>query len=269
MGRIIYKDRSLQGLTQGSIISGLELARYNAYPVWGLIITPRCDLARGISVETIHILPIVDFESWYEIEGKILLVSKYKSNLKNKINKKIPKDFINGDIFESGFTNSELKELFENLEDNQTRSVLLDWMGQLDKEKEDLMNNIKNEMRSSLLENLISDKEQRFYLIEDWEKSNSIKIILLREIISISKDIAIKYKNGFVETELEKSILSANNLRISSGKDLNYEIIKEIRSPYIEHIMQRFAYNFTRIGVADRASTIINHIKQKLTDTND
>ena len=31
-----------------------------------------------------------------------------------------------------------------------------------------------------------------------------------------------------------------------------YHVCAEVRSPFIEHIMQRFSYNFCRVGVDDR-----------------
>ena len=267
MGRRIYKDRGLSGITQGSIISGLEINRYSEYPVWGLVITPRCDLARGISVETVHILPIVDLEAWYYVEGKQLLIDKHRTKLKEKINKKLPKDLCNGDVFESGFSNNELKKFFNDITDPKVRETVINWIELLDKDDNVLLSNSsKSDSISSLIDNLFNDKEKRFYLIEDWKNPNSTKVILLREILCVSRDIAQKFKAGFTEKEYTATTLKLNNLRTTKEKTLTYEIQKEILSPFIEHIMQRFAYNFTRIGVTDRTPSIIDQIKQKLTE---
>ena len=266
MERRIYRERSLSGITQGSIITGLELHRYSHFPVWGLVITPRCDLARGISVETVHVLPVVDLEAWYEIEGKCLLVDKYRAKLKEKINRKVPEDLSKGDIFESGFSNIELKEIFNGLADINRRSELVSLIEMLDKEDSELLSlSSKTDSINSLINNLFSDKEKRFYLIEDWNNPNSSKVILLREILSISRELARKYQDGFTEKDYSESLLNSNNLRTSKAQTMTYEIQIEILSPFIEHIMQRFAYNFTRIGVTDRTSSIIDQIKIKIT----
>lgn len=190
MERKIYRDRNFQGLTQGSIISGLEIERFSNYPVWGIVITPRCDLARGISVETVHVLPVVDLKAWFEVEGKYLLVNKYRGKLKDKINKKLPKDFIDGDVFESGFTNKELKELIADLADLPDKHNLIDWLEKLDKKDDDLISESQNkDSITSMIDNLSSDKEKRFYLVEDWEHPRSTKVILLREILRINREL--------------------------------------------------------------------------------
>ena len=52
---------------------------------------------------------------------------------------------------------------------------------------------------------------------------------------------------------LEKGSINEDdelNLKIEET-DL-YHICAQVRSPFIEHIMQRFSYNFCRVGVEDR-----------------
>lgn len=265
MERRIYKSRGIQGITQGSIISGIRLERYEDKPVWGLIITPRCDLARGISVETVHFLPLVDFDTWFDREGKYILVNKYKFNLREKINDKLPKDIFSGDVFESGFSNQELKELIEGLDNCTNKQNLIQWLDMLGKRDVELFGAAHTSKNfESFAKNLSNDGEKRYYAIEDWEKEGDVKIILLREIFSLGRELALRYKDGFTEKEYSKNVLVANNLSTTKKRTGVYEIVKEVKSPYMEHIMQRFAYNFTRIGINDRPNTMQQIIRDKM-----
>lgn len=51
---------------QGCIFSGAKANGYEDCTVYGLIITPRCDIAQ-CKVMTVHYLPIVKLEDWKRI----------------------------------------------------------------------------------------------------------------------------------------------------------------------------------------------------------
>lgn len=87
MGRKIFTKIGLKhALTQGSIISGCISADYPDKEVYGLIITPRCDLSHGIKVSTVHYLPIVKIDDWKDCDGKRIFIEDAKKQIKSTIN---------------------------------------------------------------------------------------------------------------------------------------------------------------------------------------
>lgn len=83
MRQFFKSYRMVRTLTQGSIINNCIADNYaEGLDVYGLIITPRCDLAHEGKVNTVHYLPIVDFDDWLCCDGEAYLLNKWA--VKNK-----------------------------------------------------------------------------------------------------------------------------------------------------------------------------------------
>lgn len=252
MSRKVYTHPSLNGLTQGSIISGIYNEKYHCNKIYGCIITPRCDLAHGIKVPTIHYLPIIDLQDWLFLEGRTLIIKRSKKQLLNKLHSFLPEKYYSKNIFASGLSNSELRDLINDSKDIREKESALSYFDAYVSENQDAYKfACDKKIDNDIIKDLYEDKIPAYYLIEPWN-DNRLKIILLREIGQLTKDIALQYKHGFIESEIPKETLILNNLCITDKRDFVFEIEAQILSPIMEHIMQRFAYNFTRIGVSDR-----------------
>lgn len=60
--RVIYDYSPFYGkLSQGSIINGCVAEAFSNEEVFGLIITPRCDLSHNGKVSTVHYVPVIPF----------------------------------------------------------------------------------------------------------------------------------------------------------------------------------------------------------------
>ena len=69
--RNIYFEKPIVNrMTQGSIINGCVADSFPNEEVYGLIITPRCDVCHEGKVDSVHYLPVVPFERWFEIIAK-------------------------------------------------------------------------------------------------------------------------------------------------------------------------------------------------------
>lgn len=257
--RIVYTSRKQYGLTQGSIISGIKHPRYKDCVVWGCVITPRCDMARGIEVPTVHVLPIVDLSSWLECDGRDTIIAKGKKKISNLLHNELPEKTFSKNIFKSGFSISELRELIETERCVRCRENALKYFDAYVDENDDAYKiACENGGKNSTLAELRSDKIASCYLIESWKVDDCPKVILLRDVFHITREIALRYKFGFIEFELNESDLIENNLKQTQDRDFEFQIESQIASPIMEHIMQRFAYNFTRIGVEDKPADIID-----------
>lgn len=266
--RQFYKNyRMARTITQGSIINNCLADNYHEkLDIYGLIITPRCDLAHDGKVNTIHYLPVVNFEDWLCCDGEEYLFSKWITNIKDKFSQMCSKYEIPPDLQELSLYEKISNEL---ITDKSKRDAFL--------EKADSLFNSstrhrafanyvhKTDTQKSLLRNLIGDDLPAYYLIEDWDEARAIpKIVLLRELKRISYETGKKISVGMNASEMKRSYDELKYTSINSGL---YQICAEVNSPYIEHIMQRFSHNFCRIGVEDRdydqTFTILsNQIKQ-------
>ena len=243
--RNIYKMP--REVTQGSIINCCLASQYPDKHVYGIVITPRCDLAHEGKVDYVHYLPIVDFKDWYLTDGLNYLYSKWYLKKKEKfieLSKRysIPTSIVGIDKYErmaSCITD-------KNQRDNYLNVVKSYFEASSDsKEFLDYVNS--NKTKDMIIENLFRDNLPAFYLIEDWEEnSHSYKVILLRELRRFSVDSVILIGKG-----MDSSQINEKMDELIFVDDMCF-IQSQVTSPFVEHIMQRFSYNFCRIGVADR-----------------
>lgn len=246
--RQVYNNRLRlkRNLTQGSIISHCLAENYKC-EIWGLIITPRCDLAHRGKVSNVHYIPIIDFDQWFKYDGKKYLYEKaYAKSVEN----------LEKMCLEFGFPLNNMSEenMMRMAESMNCKSRRDSFVCKLKKYYE--LQKISpfdyeptKDGKCSLIDNLIKNQISGFHLIEDWSDTRKFKIILLRDLKRLEYDVAIEMVNGVEESAI--SAINKNDLECSLSKDLIYEIKAEIASPYIEHIMERFSHNFCRVGVSD------------------
>ena len=67
-------------------------------------------------------------------------------------------------------------------------------------------------------------------------------------------------KSGVPESMLAELDLKYNDLFLTNDPKNFFWVQAEINSPFIEHIMQAFVYNFSRIGVDDRPGKTIDYL---------
>ena len=103
--------------------------------------------------------------------------------------------------------------------------------------------------KTRLIENMHKGEIAAFMLIEDWEKEDNYRVVLLRDLKRLEYNVVM----GMATSIAEKTIVNkwCNDLAYSVKQDTIYSMETEIVSPYIEQLMERFSYNFCRIGVED------------------
>ena len=67
-------------------------------------------------------------------------------------------------------------------------------------------------------------------------------------------------KSGVSESMMAGLDLKYNDLFLKKDPKNFFWVQAEINPPFIEHIMQAFAYNFSRIGVDDRPGKTIDYL---------
>lgn len=238
-------------LDQGCIFSGGVSDLYRGCNISGIIITPRCDIAQQ-KISTIHYLPVISFSDW----ETYYLSSEYQRFEIAKTEKRLlafcNKYQLSTSIYDQKY----------NIPD-EIVSQMLDGNPESKKIIEDikLLKNIRNiqycrnhikewSQYKTRISELIDNKMHSFYLLEDWEKKGYV-VVLLREVRHLSFSMAQKLENGITERTLEEHLFLQNELARSDNQRLEYVYKCRVVSPFIEHIIQAFSYNFTRIGIDD------------------
>lgn len=257
--RNIYKKgpELKKTVTQGTIINNCVAEKY-CCEVWGVIVTPRCDMAHSGKVTHVHYLPIVPFEEWYKIDGIPFLWSKAFEKARTKI-----LDFCKDNKFpEVNLKEKQLRVLCDSIKEQTQKDKfknVIDSFFQLTKTNPSDYKPNAND-KENLVENLIKGDIHAFHLIEDWDgKEGDYKVVLLRDLKRLEYNVAIGMNAGIEEKTITEKW--KNDLAYSATMDTIYQMVAEIVSPNIEQLMERFSYNFCRIGVEDMDANVNEVLK--------
>lgn len=255
--REIFSEPIIGEIDQGYIFCGGKSDLYPGRNVLGIIITPRCDIARN-KTDEIYYLPVVQLNDWKEIEFPRL----YCNDLLNDINSQLTKSFINLSLSPSiidKFSVTDIRDIL--IERKIPKKSLIDISKKLDERSQiekyfettnnQIIENLLKEhpgIRKTILKELISNKLPNYYVIESAE---TYYIIRLRELKKLQIKIFRNIGKGLSYQELTPKDFEQNDIQIiNPDEDLLFPIYV-LRSPYIEHLMQCFIQWFSRIGVED------------------
>lgn len=261
MRNIFKQQPKYSEITQGSVITGCVANRYADCPVWGFIITARCDLAQKNKTPIVHYLPIVNFEDFLQKEIIDDLregwMNELKSNLASRMKEKnLSSSFLDMPLSAEDFEKIIRTNFKKQKEADKFMSDYQRWVGSGNLLIKDIISEKSGEGKlKHEMDRLVNNENSGFYLIEDWKcsnnNSNKYKVILLREIKEMSIDCARCLPDGILEEEKDASYLQSNNLAVTEDRSNFYYVDTEVQSPFVEHILQRFSNNFVRIGVED------------------
>ena len=262
MRKNLYSHDSLSniGLTQGSVITNCVAEGYSGSKVWGVIITPKCDLAHEGKVNTVHYLPMLNVEDWLNSIGKMELIEEWMKEVKNNIINAMKLWGINSDFVSMGVRYEDLLEICNAMESKPKKRAEFEKLCKAYfSHDDDLFKQFiqKSKNVSKYVKGMVGGNNHHYYLLEDWNNQNNLKVIILRDIRRINIDVARKFVKGFDYTEYREEFFKQNDLNYDSKEksfDGFYYLEVQIQSPFIEHIIQSFSYNFNRVGVTDMES---------------
>lgn len=234
-------------LQQGCLFNGAIANGYNGCDVYGLIITPRCDIAQR-KVSTVHYLPVVRFDDW----KSHYLVNELRSAEGEKINR----------MFSAHLAKYNLTHLLDprfRVEEETLNKIgagalqkscidgLLRWWSMFDSEKcEEIL--FVGDKYKSYIANLADGKLERFLLLENWDGKEEYYVICLTEINRLQFTIAEKLIAGVLARDVD---FTNNDLYDDSVPLRRYSIVNSLFSPYVEYVCQRFSNAFFRVGIED------------------
>ncbi len=227
--------------TQGSIFDGIQIS--DDISGYGIIITARCDIANS-KARNILFLPIYSMRDWLSQFGEDIILRRSKKSLKQNIIKHFNKMGIAEEVIDIYPTDSltpqitdkkikkELSILIEAYKNNRFSTEI----PSLKKEREQLISSIMNNTENSIyfIEQVHTDKIFDAYIID------------LTNPISIPFHMADGIRKG-----LTKELVNNSNIFKKWDQEFLYSYISVLKSPYIEHLLQKFSLYYSRIGTDD------------------
>lgn len=272
MRNIYFEKQIVNRMTQGSIINGCVADAFPGEEVFGLIITPRCDVSHESKVDSVHYLPVVPFERWFEVIAKPKIKEIWRKMIYSQLNDLFKSAKIGDDVMGARFTYEDLLRICdEKVKKDSSKEKIKSLLNSYYSREEDDFNFYlldgegKDEKKHELikyLSKLEGNTIAPFYLLEAWADYGADKhlVVLLREVHRFQFSTAMHIKAGASESMLEDIDLKYNDLFIKNDPKNFFWVQAEINSPFIEHIMQSFVYNFSRIGVDDRPGYTIDYL---------
>lgn len=264
--RNIFKEHEIGWvrLQQGSIFSGaIADGIEGRQDVFGIVITPRCDIANK-KVSTIHYLPIIPFKLWkYELLSRLFQDIEYE-----KLSKKFI-DFcqVNGlsvTLFDEkyGFSENDIKDTISHIAGYKD---ILNKLRERNKLKE--LDYCKSKVKDwskgkDKIKDLIDNKQAHYYLIENWQKDGDYMVVMLRDVKRLDFHFAEKMEKGVSERILTEDDYHKNDIFKSAGGTMVYKFQRVVASPFLEHMMEAFAKNFCRIGIDRIEESVLDTLKE-------
>lgn len=261
--RDIYESKKNLYLTQqGSIINNCYAEAYDGCNVFGLIITPRCDLENNAKISTVHYLPIVRFEDWCNIYLKKLCAEKISSEIRKKLNTTLNECRIDSSLIDTIDKNNLITIIEEHFSMpvkklSGFKVMYNDYLLSLkDNNNKDIHTKYLNGFISSKMRDLVDNNLHSCYLLESWENDKEFFVVLLRDVRRITRNIFLKISKELTVGDInDVNILKHNDLVVAGDEEEFVCVQAQIKSPFVEHIIQSFFYNFGRVGV-DRIDSI-------------
>lgn len=268
--RNIYENKKINWpIQQGVIFNGCIADEYMESDVYGIIITPRCDIENK-KIKTIHYLPIIKLQDWINLDFIRIFQKEYRNNLKGKMLSLFKQHKISTSLFEIGISKEDILKVakeqipakeFQKFESDINNFYLSEDINEVKK-----ICNSSEGIRNKIIKDTKEGKNSSFYLIEDWENKSNYRIILLREIKRVTFEMANKISKGVPEYEITEADLRWNDINKVAMKDNLICVETQMKSPFIEHLIQSFFHNFGRIGVDNMGneteSDLINEIEK-------
>lgn len=243
---IIHKDPQRIPIQQGTIINGCVADNYDCN-VYGLIITPRCDIDNGGKVSTIHYLPIVSLNDWMKVDCIVNATKKMARLLQVKLQQYQ----ISDTILRHFISNDDILLLLKSVNANERQVMVNLYEGYKNVvNKKDYSSVDFQKLCREEFKELCKGRNNRFYLIKNWDSTNQFKVVILRDVRRVSLPILQKFVNGYRNSNFSEEDYKCNDI-VYTDQRLYFTTITQIASPYIEHIIQAFSHNFCRIGVQD------------------
>ncbi|MBO7825937.1 hypothetical protein [Burkholderia pseudomallei] len=275
-------------ITQGTVFCGGRAEEYTGLPVWGVVITARCDTTHE-KTPIVNYLPVVRIEDWLLGHGGMLSIDRELAEVRNRFRNLLTKKQLSASLLEvhapaevaelhfpvpaADGSNKAAKDAKDATDARQLASLVSQF-------EECLRNHLPNrdailravaECQKSveaIVRELIGHKLAGYYFLPSLGKltenhSENGYVVLLREVHHMPRMGVTQLIEGISKDALDPKV----------SRGLSFDCfdfafpVAELDSPWTEHLMQSFCNLFGRIGVADvdkkLVTQILDHIEFK------
>lgn len=256
--RELLAHPSSEEFTQGSIFEGLNVNQGHSH---GIVVTARCDIANG-KARNILCLPVYKADDWINNQGDEVIYRKLENKLENKLKTEFSKFNISIELLLT-YPIESIKSVIDSNKGKKSSEEIYKLLDMYEKKTCDYSLKFVSDERKSLVSSIIKNQEASIYFLEQIELDKVLEpyIVDLSDPVSIPFNIAKKLLRGINKRSINNTI--TQYLTICDG-EISY--ISELRSPYIEHLLQKFSTFYSRIGTEDIEKDAEEILKEKLND---
>lgn len=248
-------------IKQGTIFTGAIAEGYQDCEVDGVVITARCDLVHD-KVPLVNYLPVVRFDDWLKRDYARLLATRLEKSALGRIRDLLVAEGHSPTVLETLSPERVVEELFPE-EGARGKAVRRGEKAREATAAIDLCRSCAD--GHPVLENLLVDLEEldpkaaqglreecvrdrlsdyHFLSHVDQDGRHDGHVVLLRQVYHLPQALAADVAGGLELpcSEFPDALLASSGFAAPMG---------EIRSPFVELMMQRFMLLFSRIGVPD------------------
>ena len=253
-------------IQQGAILNCIRVSGYEGCICNAIIMTARCDLEHDKS-SVLNYLPVVRFSDWIHRGMSYLLACRLKANLQSSIMKAMHNKQVSAsirqtfpliDIIRRNSKGQEQVNLLKKLDALHLVDEVVGLRGRknsrtkalLDVDMKQSINIVKEVIRTNIAEYYFLDA------VDVAAKGSEGYVVLLRHMESISCSLASRIVSG---VELEDCADSEEaQSKLCFDFDPICMVTGVLRSPDIEHLAQRFANLFVRIGLEEHDEQLVD-----------
>ncbi|TGP40552.1 hypothetical protein EN871_27720 [bacterium M00.F.Ca.ET.228.01.1.1] len=280
----MISDPRMGRITQGTVFCGACAEEYPGRPVWGIVITARCDTTHE-KTPIVNYLPVVTVEDWLQSHGGLLSIDREYAETKNRFKNLLVKKQLSETLLEvhspiqiAAFNfpypeeSSGQKAAKERKDADEARAIasrMSELTGCLDSplpNRETIGPVISSCLKSAelVVKELVSHRLAGYYFLPTLGKlteqaSDKGYVVLLREVHHIPRQTVSRLISGVAKDEFRTP---ERSLRFDCF-DFAYPVA-ELQSPWTEHLMQVFCNLFGRIGVSDPDKGLVAQIISSL-----
>lgn len=274
-------------ITQGTIFCGGYAEDYSGLPVWGVVITARCDTTHE-KTPIVNYLPVVTVEDWLLGHGGILSIDREVSEVSNRFKNLLVKRQLSASLLEVHSPDEIAKLHFPMPAELGTQKAIKEAAREaaVANETASCLNQLQQCLASPLpnrdsiqsalvgcrksveavVKDLIAHKLAGYYFLPTLGgltelPSNKGYVVLLREVHHVPRQGVSQLVKG-----ISRDVATAVQPRglCFDCFDFVYPVA-ELISPWTEHLMQFFCNTFGRIGLADIDKKVLTQILSDMT----
>lgn len=269
MTKSLLFDAPREGeFTQGTVFSCAYAEDYPDSPVYGLVITARCDAAQD-KTPIFSYIPVVSLHAWMLHDGANIAMDRLRADCQGNLRKALKDASLSESLLEPKSMDEIYETHFKSREGEKAwaprcvkiRATMDTYMRtqSLRSEfhrKEERKNHLISQPSTVdvVVKELAGNRLAGFYLLRDMPSLSGGEanfVALLREIHHVPKYLTREIVDGLAKDAwIARGSADSRCPRFVAEDDLAAPVAK-LKSPWIEHVMQSFTMLFARIGVVD------------------